>query len=75
MPIHVLFVTDNIMISHLHESTKQAIDTASTITVVGTIMNWLPAAAALWTIVWTSIRIYETKTVQDWIKSRKNKNA
>ena len=63
------------MISHLHESTKQAIDTASTITVVGTIMNWLPAAAALWTIVWTTIRIYETKTVQDWIKSRKNKNA
>jgi hypothetical protein len=35
-------------------------------------MNWLPAAAALWTIVWTSIRIYETKTVQDWLKARKN---
>ena len=60
------------MLSHLHESTKQVIDTASTITVVGTIMNWLPAAAALWTIVWTSIRIYETKTVQDWLKARKN---
>ena len=67
MPIHVLFVTDNIMISHMHESTKQVIDTASTITVVGTIMNWLPAAAALWTIVWTTIRIYETKTVQKWL--------
>jgi len=56
----------------MHESTKQAVDFASTVTVVGTILNWLPAAAALWTIVWTSIRIYETKTVQDWLKARKN---
>jgi len=56
----------------MHESTKQVVDFASTVTVVGTILNWLPAAAALWTIVWTSIRIYETKTVQDWLKARKN---
>ena len=60
------------MLSNMHESTKQVVDMASTVTVVGTIMNWLPAAAALWTIVWTSIRIYETKTVQDWLKARKN---
>ena len=55
----------------MHESTKQAVDIASTVTVVGTVMNWLPAVAALWTIVWTTIRIYETKTVQDWLKSLK----
>lgn len=56
----------------MHESTKQIIDTASTVTVVGTIMNWLPAAAALWTIVWTTIRIYETRTVQKWVEQFKN---
>jgi len=27
----------------------------------------LPAIAAIFTIVWTAIRIYETKTVQGWI--------
>jgi len=31
-------------------------------------LNWLPAFAALWTIIWTTIRIYETKTVQKWLK-------
>jgi len=61
------------MLSNMHESTKQVVDMASTITVVGTILNWLPAAAALWTIVWTSIRIYETKTVQEWIKKKNAK--
>jgi len=60
------------MLSHMHESTKQIVDTASTITVVGTILNWLPAAAALWTIVWTTIRIYETRTVQKWVEQFKN---
>ena len=60
------------MLSHMHESTKQVVDFVSTVTVVGTVMNWLPAFAALWTIVWTSIRIYETKTVQGWLKAKKN---
>ena len=27
-------------------------------------MGWIPAVAAMFTIVWTAIRIYETKTVQ-----------
>jgi hypothetical protein len=49
---------------HLQESTKHVLDTASIATAVGTIMQVLPAIAALFTIVWTCIRIYETKTVQ-----------
>ena len=59
----------------MHESTKQVLDFASTVTVVGTILNWLPAFAALWTIIWTTIRIWETKTIQDWVKSKRNKDA
>jgi hypothetical protein len=31
---------------------------------MATIANWLPAIAALMTIVWTLIRIWETATVQ-----------
>ena len=49
---------------HLQESTKHVLDGASVVTAVGTVMQLLPAIAALFTIVWTAIRIYETKTVQ-----------
>ena len=31
---------------------------------VATILEWLPALAALFTIIWTAIRIWETETVQ-----------
>lgn len=34
---------------------------------VGTVASYLPAMAALITIVWTGIRIYETKTVRRWL--------
>ena len=62
------------MIRHfndINEHTKHLIDGASIATVMGTLMNWLPAVAALFSIVWTSIRIYETKTVQGWLKKGK----
>ena len=49
---------------HLTDATKHLIDTASIATAVGTMMQLLPAIAALFTIIWTTIRIYETKTVQ-----------
>lgn len=47
---------------------KHTIDAASVLTVVGTLAGILPAIAALFTIVWTGIRIYESKTVQDLLK-------
>ena len=50
-----------------HETFKYAIDIASFFTVVGTMVSMLPAIAALFTIIWTAIRIYETKTVQRWL--------
>ena len=46
------------------EGTKHAIDAVSVITVIGTIGEVLPPLAALFTLVWTGIRIYETETVQ-----------
>ena len=49
------------------ESLKHVADAASVLTVVGTLVNVLPSLAAIFTIVWTSIRIYETKTVQRWL--------
>ena len=55
----------------MDESTKTLVDTASVATVLGTLAGILPAIAALFTIVWTAIRIYESKTVQDFLKRRK----
>ena len=46
------------------ETTKQIVDAASVVTVVGTLGEVLPPMAALFTVVWTAIRIYETNTVQ-----------
>lgn len=50
------------------ETVKHIADAASFVTVIGTLAGILPAVAALFTIVWTGIRIYETETVQKWIK-------
>ena len=50
------------------ESTKHVIDSISVLTVVGTLADILPPVAALVTIVWTGIRIYETETVQKLLK-------
>ena len=53
-----------------HESqevVKAVGDAVSVFTVVGTLIEMLPSIAALITIVWTSIRIYETDTVKDII--------
>ena len=52
---------------NMDEASKHIIDFASVLTVLGTLADMLPAIAAIFTIVWTAIRIYETKTVQKWI--------
>lgn len=46
------------------EQVKQATDVVAVGTVAATLFGWLPALAAGLTIIWTCIRIYETKTVQ-----------
>jgi hypothetical protein len=56
---------------NIDEHTKHLIDGVSVATVMGTLMSWLPAIAALFTIIWTAIRIYETKTIQGWLKKGK----
>lgn len=54
-----------------HETTKHVVDALSLVTVVGTLIELLPAVAALFTIVWTAIRIYETDTVQKLLGKEK----
>jgi hypothetical protein len=51
--------------SETHETAKNVVDALSIITVVGTLVEMLPSVAAIFTIVWTAIRIWETETVQN----------
>lgn len=55
------------MAAHISETTKHAVDAVSVVTVVGTLAQLLPAIAALFTIIWTGFRIYELRTVQNWL--------
>ena len=50
------------------ETVKTVGDVLSITTVIGTLAQVLPSIAAGFTIVWTVIRIYETKTVQKFLK-------
>lgn len=50
--------------THIDEGAKHVLDMVSVTTVLGALMGLLPSIAALFTIVWTAIRIYETRTVQ-----------
>jgi hypothetical protein len=57
-----------------HETAKHIVDALSIVTVLGTLANMLPSIAALFTIVWTGIRIYETDTVQSWVGKKKEED-
>ena len=46
------------------DNMKPAGDILSIGVVLATLASWLPAIAAIFTIIWTAIRIYETRTVQ-----------
>jgi peptidoglycan biosynthesis protein MviN/MurJ (putative lipid II flippase) len=52
---------------HVEIAAKATIDVLSLGVLIGAIVQWLPALASVLTIIWTAIRIYETKTVQRWL--------
>ena len=58
-----------------HEQIKHLFDAFSISAVIGTIIGMLPAIAAILSIVWTVIRIYETKTVQKFLANRRKRNG
>ena len=55
------------ILNTLDENIKYVIDALSLVTVLGTLIDMLPSIGAVFTIIWTVIRIYETKTVQGWL--------
>ena len=61
--------------SEHHETAKNVVDALSIMTVVGTLVEMLPSVAAIFTIVWTAIRIWETETVQNLLGRKGKSNA
>jgi hypothetical protein len=59
--------------SHLNETSKYVIDLASLTTVLGTLTAWLPPIAALLSIIWTTLRIYEVITGKEISERRKTR--
>jgi hypothetical protein len=57
------------------ETVKTVLDGLSVVTVVGTLMDILPAVAALFTIIWTGIRIWETDTVRRMLDRKEPDDA
>lgn len=58
-----------------HETVKHLLDGLSVVTVVATLMNIFPAIAAILSIVWSIIRIYETATVQKLLGNKPDKGV
>lgn len=58
-----------------HETAKHIVDALSVVTVLGTLSEMLPSIAALFTIVWTGLRIWETDTVQGWFGRKGGSDA
>jgi hypothetical protein len=56
----------------IDEHLKQTLDLVSITTVFGTLMGILPSIAALLSIVWSVVRLYETDTVQKLIAKAKD---
>ena len=62
------------MALQIDEHAKTVIDIASITTVLGTLWGALPALAAPFSLIWSIIRIYETKTFQGWLAKIKKKD-
>lgn len=59
----------------LTEQSKTIVDALSVVTVLGTLLQALPALAALFTIIWTLIRIWESDTIRGLTGRDKAKDA
>jgi hypothetical protein len=63
------------MTEHDHEALKHILDGASLLTVIGTLVEFLPAVSAMLSIVWLAIRIYETETMRKLLNRKKADDA
>ena len=63
-------MNDHDLWRHIPEGLKHLLDALSIGTMLGTLFQMLPNIAALLTIVWTAIRIFETQTVRRFLRRK-----
>jgi hypothetical protein len=56
------------ILGNLSDGTKHVADAGAAMVVLATLTKALPAIAALFTIIWLAIRIWESDTVRGWTK-------
>ncbi len=61
------------MVVQHSEGIKHVCDVISVGCVLGSLTSWLPPLAALVTIIWTTIRIFETRTIKRWMGRERRK--
>lgn len=47
------------LLSELSEPVKHGVDALAGVTLLATLLSWLPAIGAVLAVVWTCLRIYE----------------
>ncbi len=50
------------------DDVKHLIDMISISATMAALIGWVPAITSVASLIWVCIRIYETKTVQRWIR-------
>jgi hypothetical protein len=58
-----------------NEAVKTVADGVAVMTVLGTLNEWLPPIASLFTIIWMATRIWESDTVRGLTNRREKPNA
>jgi len=53
----------------MNGTTKHIADAGAGVITVGAIVDWLPEATAILSLIWVAIRIYETRTIQRLLRN------
>jgi len=53
----------------MNGTTKHIADAGAGVITVGAIVDWLPEATAILSLIWVVIRIYETRTIQRLLRN------
>jgi hypothetical protein len=57
----------------MQEEAKTVVDAFAVGGTVGTLVGWLPPIASMLTIVWLGLRIWESDTVQAFVKKQNDR--
>lgn len=55
----------------LGDASRRVVDGAAALVAGGTLAGILPHVAALFTVIWYVLQVYETKTIQRWRRRRR----